>query len=132
MSEEQAPRPRIPAGVPALYADHIGDAVYGFHTTKLVLTIEQGVLDAGGLALMENMRPVAVLTMPTPLLLAAAMKIVQDLTSQPIIDETAGRYRTILVQMKAVGALVRQANEMPQSSGEGTPPPIGGQAGGAK
>lgn len=119
LEESKPSRRRLPEGVPALYADHIVDAIYGFHTTKLVLGVEDGI-DPNGMALAENMRSVAVVTMPTPLLLAAALKLVQDLTSDSFLQETAGRYGTILEQMQAVN-FVRKANAdslMPAESAE--------------
>ncbi|SEF19409.1 hypothetical protein ABL840_04915 [Variovorax sp. NFACC27] len=90
--QEQPVRPRVPEGVPHIYADLVMDAVYGIHTTKVVLAEETG---AG----LEGIRPVGVVVMPTSTLLEFARRLIQDLTHPGIAQETAKRYALILQSM---------------------------------
>ena len=100
-SPEATPGARLPTGVPMIYADHLMDAIYGFHTTKLILGIEDGKIGRTGL------RPSAVVTMPTPLLLAAAARLVRDLTSPDVITETTARYSSILEELHSLASAFR-------------------------
>lgn len=73
---------RIPTNVPSVYADRIEDVVYGIHTTKLVLGVENG----------SHIESVGVVIIPTMALLQAAAEIQANLTSPPMIEEMGGRY----------------------------------------
>lgn len=84
---------RIPEGVPHLYADLVLDAVYGIHTTKLVLGVETG----NGLT---GLRPVGVVVIPTAVLLDMSRRLVNDLTQPGIAQEAAQRYANILRSMQ--------------------------------
>ena len=69
------------------------DVIYGLNTSKVVFGIENG---NGGL------RPVAIAVVPTSALLATAVGIVRDLTSQTIREETATRFKSYLGYMEEV------------------------------
>lgn len=69
------------------------DAVYGIHTTKIVLGEETGD-GAGGL------RPVGVVVLPTATLLDLSRRVVTDLTQPGIAQETAKRFAGILRSMQ--------------------------------
>lgn len=132
-TEQQAPRRvRLPDGVPSVYADQVMDVIYGFHTTKLVFGVEQG-LDQGAVATYENIRPVGVVVMPTPMLLGAAMRLLEQITAPALVQQTSERYRSVVETMEAIGQLVRSANELIASqtpAAEGSEPaggPDGGQ-----
>jgi hypothetical protein len=95
-SPAPAPSPsaeRLPAGVPSIYADQVMDVVYGLNTSKVVFGIETGI---------GSLRPVAIAVVPTSALLATAVGIVRDLTSQAIREETATRFKSYLGYMEEV------------------------------
>lgn len=91
---------RLPAGVQLIYADHVMDSVYGYHTTKIVLGLEQGDSD---------MRPAAIVVMPTPLLFAAALEIVNDLTSAGMVKQMGDRYASVIAHLKLAGEQMRKS-----------------------
>lgn len=92
-STEQSVRavlPRIPSNVPSIYADQIVDVVYGAHTTKLVLGVENGA----------GIQAVGVVVLPTAALLASVVTMKDNLTSSGMVEELSSRYASFLIRMR--------------------------------
>ena len=68
---------RMPVDVPVLYADQITDIIYGIHTSKLVLGLENG---------RGPSRPVAMVIIPTAALVVAAGGFLDTMGSAGMIS----------------------------------------------
>lgn len=106
-------QPRLPIGVPELYADGLIDCIYGFYTTKLVFGVEQG----GDMP----PRPKAILTIPTMSLYNAALQIVKELSSPQLVAQTDERYTQVLNMLRTAAAHSAQLTMSGQTP-EGAPP----------
>jgi len=82
---------RMPAGVPVIYADQITDIIYGIHTSKLVLGLENGRGPA---------RPVAMVVVPTAALVVASGNFLDTMSNEGMIAETAERLTGIVEMLR--------------------------------
>jgi hypothetical protein len=83
-----------PVKVPTVYADMVEDVIYGVHTTKVLFGEEVGQS--------PQLRSVAMVIIPTESLVAACMKILQNMSESNIVEHIDGRYREFAKQLKAL------------------------------
>ena len=95
---------RLPAGVPVLYADQVIDVIYGIHTSKIVLGLENG----RGVP-----RPNQVVILPTAALLVAASAVLQSMGAPALAEETSQRLAQFVQMMRAAGDLTASRAKRP-------------------
>lgn len=86
---------RVPLNVPTIYADSVIDIVYGIHTSKVVLGVEDGS---------NSLKPAGVVIIPTAALLGMSSAVISNLTSPETIKETAERMTNILNMMRGLSS----------------------------
>lgn len=86
------PAPRLEGGQ-TIYADQVGNVLFGLHTSRIVFANEAGT---------PNLEPVAEVVLPTAALLSAALNIVQQLSEPAMIEETAKRFSDQLRLMRSI------------------------------
>src|SRR5690349_16924026 len=85
---------RFPAGIPSVYADLVGDVLYGINTSKLVFSVETGVN--------TDARPQLIVTLPTPALVHLALNVLRDLSSQQAVGEARERALSYLALISKI------------------------------
>ena len=90
---------RMPANAPVLYADQITDIIYGIHTSKLVLSLENG---SGA------PRPVATVVIPTAALVVAAGSFLDTMGSEGMISEMTDRLGGVVEMLNRLRAVTQR------------------------
>jgi len=90
---------RMPVDVPVLYADQITDIIYGIHTSKLVLGLENG---------RGPSRPVAMVIIPTAALVVAAGGFLDTMGSAGMISETSERLAGMVDMLTRLSAITQR------------------------
>ena len=92
----------MPTDVPVIYADQISDIIFGIHTSKLVLSLENG---------RGPVRPVAMVIVPTAALVVSAGNFLETMASDGMVAETSQRFAGIVDTLRKLNKLATRRSK---------------------